>query len=94
MNSIRHLSYAAVAALAASLALSGCATPGDVDKPISNQGETKQFKELDRSGDNMVSRDEIPVDNQLLVGFDDYDLNDDGQISQYEFGEYVEGLPD
>lgn len=86
----RHL---CLAAILGTFALAGCAT-NDVEKPMTNQGETKHFKELDRSGDNFVTRDEIPADNELLLGFENWDLNDDGQISEHEFGEYIEDLPD
>ena len=84
-----------IAALASSacLMLAACAST-DVEKPLTQQGETMHFKELDRSGDMKLTRDELPEDNELLLGFEEHDINGDGEISEYEFGEDVEDMPE
>ena len=91
MKTFRTCACALVAALGAGLV--GCAT-NEVEKPMSNAGETMHFKNLDRSGDNLLTPDELPVDNELFVNFPMYDLNRDGAITEFEFGEYIASLPD
>ena len=91
MTTFRTCAVALVAALGAGLA--GCAM-NEVEKPMTNQGETMHFKNLDRTGDLMLTPDELKVDNELFVNFPLYDLNRDGAISEYEFGEYITSLPD
>ena len=83
-----------MAALASSacLMLAACAT-SDVEKPLTQQGETMHFKELDRSGDLKLTRDELPPDHLLYLDFAMHDLNGDGGISEHEFGEYLAALP-
>ena len=81
-----------IAALACT-ALVAC-TSSYVEKPMTNQGETMHFKNLDRSEDLKLTRDELPTDHELFLAFDAHDLNDDGAISEHEFGEYLEDLPD
>lgn len=63
------------------------------DRPMTNQGEERQFENYDRTGDDVLTRDELPSDSELLVGFDRYDLDGNGEISPYEFGEYLKILP-
>jgi hypothetical protein len=72
--------------------VAGCATH-DPDRPMTNQGEERQFENYDRSGDDVLTRDELPSDSELLLGFDRYDLDGNGDISEYEFGEYLKILP-
>ena len=79
--------------LATASALAACAT-NDIDKPMTNQGETMHFKNLDKTGDGRLTPEELPLDNELYVRFGAYDLNGDGQISEYEFGEYIAQIPD
>jgi hypothetical protein len=73
--------------------LGACAT-NEVEKPMTNAGETMHFKNLDRSGDGLITSDELPVDHELFVRFGNYDLDSNGEISEYEFGEYIAQLPD
>ena len=86
---MRHLIIAALA----TIAFAGCAT-NDVEKPMTNQGETMHFKNLDRSEDMKITLDELPNDHELFLTFEAHDLNGDGGISEHEFGEYLEDLPD
>ena len=41
-----------------------------------------------------ITMDELAPDHELLLAFEAYDLNGDGRISEFEFGEYVAALPD
>jgi hypothetical protein len=91
MNTLR--TWACVFAVCGAGLIAGCAS-NDVEKPMTNQGEAMHFGNLDRTGDRLLTPDELPVDNELFVNFPLYDLNRDGAISEYEFGEYVANLPD
>ena len=82
-----------IAAALASASLVAC-TSSYVEKPMTNQGETMHFKNLDRSEDMALTRDELPTDHELFLAFEVHDLNGDGAISEHEFGEYLEELPD
>lgn len=82
-----------LAPLAACLALAACAS-SNPEKPMTQAGETMHFKQYDRSADAKLTRDELPTDSELFLGFETHDLNGDGEISEYEFGEYVEDMPD
>ena len=77
----------------ASVALAAC-TSSYVEKPMTNQGETMHFKNLDRSADLKLTRDELPPDHELYLAFEAHDLNGDEAISEHEFGEYLESLPE
>lgn len=81
-----------IAALASTM-LVACAS-NDVEKPMTNQGETMHFKNLDRSADMKLTRDELPNDHELYLAFEAHDANGDGAISEHEFGEYLQNLPD
>ena len=81
-----------IAALACT-ALVAC-TSSYVEKPMTNQGETMHFKNLDRSEDARITLDELPNDHELFLTFEAHDLNGDGGISEHEFGEYLEDLPE
>ena len=52
------------------------------------------FKNLDRSADLKLTRDELPPDHELYLAFEAHDLNGDEAISEHEFGEYLETLPE
>ena len=82
-----------VLALAGSSLLGACAS-GNIDKPMTNQGEEKHFNLLDRSKDGYITMDELEAGNELLLSFEAHDLNGDGRISEHEFGEYIANLPD
>lgn len=81
------------ASIALASALAACAT-GSIDKPMTNQGETMHFKNLDTTGDGKITQDELPANHELLARFGSYDLNGNGEISEYEFGEYITHIPD
>ena len=81
-----------IAALACTM-LAACAS-NEVEKPMTNQGETMHFKNLDRSADMKLTRDELPNDHELFLAFEAHDTNGDGAISEHEFGEYLQDLPD
>ncbi|HVF36178.1 MAG TPA: hypothetical protein VND91_12720 [Candidatus Saccharimonadia bacterium] len=79
-----------IAALACTM-LAACAS-NEIEKPMTNQGETMHFKNLDRSEDLKLTRDELPNDHELYLAFEAHDLNGDGAISEHEFGEYLQDL--
>jgi Ca2+-binding EF-hand superfamily protein len=75
-------------ALGAAALLGGCATT-DQDMPRTVQGENMHFQNLDKSKDGVLTLDELPPNLELSLDFARYDLDGDGVISEYEFGEYI-----
>jgi len=75
-------------ALGAAAFLGGCATT-DQDVPRTVQGENMHFQNLDKSKDGVLTMDELPPNLELSLDFARYDLDGDGVISEYEFGEYL-----
>ena len=82
---------AATACCFALAALGGCAT-GEVEPPMTNQGEAMHFNKLDKDENKYLTTDELPVDHVLLLDFTHCDINGDGRISEHEFGEYLKTL--
>ena len=74
--------------LAAATLLGGCATT-DQDVPRTVQGENMHFQNLDKSKDGVLTLDELPANLELSLDYPRYDLDGDGVISEYEFGEYL-----
>ena len=75
-------------ALGALALLGGCATT-DQDVPRTVQGENMHFQNLDKSKDGVLTLDELPPNLELSIEYARYDLDGDGVISEYEFGEYL-----
>ena len=75
------------------LALASCAT-SDIEKPNTNAGETMHFKNLDKSGDGVLTPDELNPNLVLNFEFPRWDDNNDGVINEREFRNYVESLDD
>lgn len=73
------------------VAVSGCASRG-AEAPMTNQGETMHFNIIDKNDDKYITTEELPTDHALLRDFTHCDLNGDGKISEYEFGEYIERM--
>ena len=78
----------ALLALGAAALLAGCATT-EQDVPRTVQGENMHFQNLDKSKDGVLTLDELPPNLELSLDFARYDLDGDGVISEYEFGEYL-----
>ena len=75
-------------ALGAAALLAGCATT-EQDVPRTVQGENMHFQTLDKSKDGVLTLDELPPNLELSLDYARYDLDGDGVISEYEFGEYL-----
>ena len=78
----------ALLGLAAATLMGGCATT-DQDVPRTVQGENMHFQNLDKSKDGVLTLDELPPNLELSLDYPRYDLDGDGMISEYEFGEYL-----
>ena len=78
----------ALLALGAAVLLGGCATT-EQDVPRTVQGENMHFNTLDKSKDGVLTVDEVPPNLILSIDFVVFDLDKDGVISEYEFGEYL-----
>ena len=72
-------------------ALGGCAS-GEVEPPMTNQGEAMHFNSLDKDENKYITTDELPTNHVLLLDFTNCDLNGDGRISEHEFGEYLKTI--
>lgn len=72
-------------------ALGGCAS-NEVEPPMTNQGEAMHFSKLDKDESKYITTEELPTDHALLHDFTQCDINGDGRISEYEFGEYLKTL--
>ena len=75
-------------ALGASALLGGCVTT-EQDVPRTVQGENMHFQNLDKSKDGVLTLDELPPNLELSLDYARFDLDGDGVISEYEFGEYL-----
>jgi len=80
-------------ALVAAALATGCASSAP-ERPMTQQGERMHFAQLDKTGDKYLTPDELPPDHELYLGFNQYDLNTDGRVSEYEFGEYLKTIPE
>ena len=78
----------ALLGVAAATLLGACAT-GDQAVPRTVQGENMHFQNLDKSKDGVLTLDELPPNLELSLDYPRYDLDGDGMISEYEFGEYL-----
>ncbi len=66
----------------------GCAS--NPDMPNTYRGKTAQFEEMDKTGDNRLTLDEINPDLVLHREFERWDVNGNGLIEENEFFDYVE----
>ena len=78
---MKYLLLITTAALAPVLLLSGCCTAGG---PGGNAALMKRFKQVDKSSDGKVSRDEF-ADFMIAEAFDYYDRDGKGYVTLDEF---------
>lgn len=69
-------------------ALSACASGPDT--PKTNRGQSAHFTEMDKSGDKLLTLDEINPELELSTEFPRWDANGNGSIEEHEFRAYVE----
>ncbi len=74
--------------LGAALALGACAS--NPDMPNTYRGKSLHFDEMDKTGDNRLTLDEINPDLKLYAEFERWDQNGNGLIEENEFFDYVE----
>ena len=74
--------------LSAALAIGACAS--NPDMPNTYRAKTAQFEEMDKTGDNRLTLDEINPDLKLHAEFENWDKNSNGLIEENEFFDYVE----
>lgn len=74
--------------LTAVLALAACAS--NPDMPNTYRGKSAHFDEMDKTGDNRLTLDEINPELKLHAEFEHWDQNANGMIEENEFFAYVE----
>ena len=81
-------------AAAALLLAQGAAVPADDDRETYNrraaQTDMSLFRELDRSGNGFLTREDTRGDLHLGPRFDDIDINRDGTVTPQEMRIYIE----
>jgi hypothetical protein len=81
----------AVALLVAGAGLLSAAGPTSKDRPHPDPGAEAGFRALDRNGDGLLDRDEMP--DALRADLDRWDTNQDGFIDLNEFKAYAQARP-
>ena len=82
-----------IAAAAALLLVQGAAVPADDDRETYNrraaQTDMSLFRELDRSSNGFLTREDTRGDLRLGPRFDDIDINRDGIVTAQEMRNYI-----
>lgn len=68
--------------------VAGCAS--NAEMPSTYRAKTAQFEEMDKTGDNRLTLDEINPELKLHAEFARWDENANGMIEENEFFEYIE----
>ena len=85
---MKHRHVKLLLPLAAVLALGACAS--NPDMPNTYRGKSAHFDEMDKTGDDKLTLDEIDPEIKLYSEFERWDTNTNGVIEENEFFDYVE----